>query len=107
MIDTVIRINLLEKSYLKIDKYVFNGIDKRFNQETLKALKLYPEKIISSQFYSHIQAKELVVPSFTAKQDTLRTTKWGCKFLRDLFLKPENIEKLSGKPERIHIAIRA
>lgn len=31
MIDIVIRINLLEKSYLKIDKYVFNSIDKRFN----------------------------------------------------------------------------
>jgi len=104
MIDTVIRINLLEKSHLKIDKYVFNSIDKRFNQETLKALKIYPEKIINSQFYPHIQAKELLVPSFIAKQDTLRTTQWGCKFLRDLFLTPENIEKSSGKPERIYIS---
>ncbi len=104
MIDTVIRIYLLQKSTLKIDKYVFDGSDKRFNQETLKALGISPEKIIKSRSYPHIQAKELVVPSFTAKQDTLRTTKWGCKFLRDLFLTPENIEKSSGKPERIYIS---
>ncbi|MGB3511466.1 MAG: tetratricopeptide repeat protein, partial [Microcoleaceae cyanobacterium] len=103
MIDTVIRIFLLQKSALKIDKYVFDGCNKRFNQETLKALKISSEQIIKSQFYPHIQAKELVVPSFTAKQDTLRSTKWGCKFLRNLFLTPENIAKSSGKPERIYI----
>ena len=46
MIDTVIRIYLLQKSPIKIEKYVFDGSDKRFNQETLKALGISPEKII-------------------------------------------------------------
>ncbi|MEM1167815.1 MAG: tetratricopeptide repeat protein [Cyanobacteria bacterium P01_H01_bin.35] len=104
MIDVVTRIELLRKSHLKIDKFVFLECQTASQKETLATLKIPTQKIIESKFYPHIRAKKLVVPSFTAKQNGLRVTKWGCEFLRTLFLKPENMKNVSGKPERIYIS---
>ncbi|NES69810.1 MAG: DUF563 domain-containing protein, partial [Okeania sp. SIO2D1] len=102
----VYRIDLLRRSNLipVIDKFVFSMVNKKFHKQTLEALDIPLEKVIESKKYPHIKAKELVVPSFTSKQGGLRVTKWGCEFLKSIFLKPETRYKLSGKPERIYIS---
>ncbi|NEQ39464.1 MAG: tetratricopeptide repeat protein [Okeania sp. SIO3I5] len=104
--DLVYRIDLLYRSNMMpvIDKFVFNTLNKKFHKETLEALHIPLEKVIESRFIPHIKAKELIVPSFTAKQGGLRVTKWGCEFLKSVFLKPEIRHQLSGKPERIYIS---
>ncbi|NEP83002.1 MAG: glycosyltransferase family 61 protein, partial [Okeania sp. SIO3B3] len=106
MFDVVIRIGLLSRSgwISKIDRFVFSKCDKKFHQQTLEALEIPQEKIIESRFIPHIKAKKLIVPSFTIKQSGIRISKWGCEFIRNLFLKSEKIGKLSESPERIFIS---
>ena len=106
MFDVVIRIDLLCRSgwTSKIDKFVFSKCDKKFHQETLEALKIPQEKIIESRFIPHIKAKKLVVPSFTIKQGGTRSPKWGCEFIRNLFLNSENIGQISDQSKGIFIS---
>ncbi|WP_143437633.1 glycosyltransferase 61 family protein, partial [Hydrocoleum sp. CS-953] len=106
MFDVVIRMDLLRRSgwISMIDKFVFSRCDKKFHQETLEALQIPQDKIIESRFYPHIKAKKLVVPSFTIKQGGIRSPKWGCEFIRNLFLRSENIRKISEQPKRIFIS---
>ncbi|MGD1717418.1 tetratricopeptide repeat protein, partial [Dapis sp. BLCC M172] len=104
MIDVVSRIELLRQSNLKIDKFVFLECRTASQKETLARFNIPIEKIIENKFYPHIKSKRLVIPSFTGKQNGMRVTKWGCEFLRTLFLKPENMKNLSVKPERIYIS---
>ena len=106
MFDVVIRIDLLCRSgwISKIDKFVFSKCDKKFHQETLEALKIPQEKIIESRFIPHIKAKKLLVPSFTIKQGGIRSPKWGCEFIRNLFLNSENICQISEQSQRLFIS---
>ncbi|MGD1714287.1 tetratricopeptide repeat protein [Dapis sp. BLCC M172] len=106
MFDVFVRLDLLRRSNLMstIDKFVFTNCSKKFQKESIEALKISPENVIEARLFPKIKARELIVPSLMGRQGSLRLTKWGCNFLRSLFLKPENIDKLASKQERIYIS---
>ncbi len=105
MFDVVARIDLLRRTNLLIDKFVFNRCEKKFQIETIAALGIKQSQLIESRFFPHIKAQKLVVPcSYKSQKGNLRVSKWCCEFLRSLFLKSETIEKSSSKPQRIYIS---
>ena len=105
MFDVVARIDLLRQTNLVIDKFVFTKCDKQFQIETIAALGIQQSQLIESRFFPHIKAHKLVVPcSYKYRKGNLRVSKWGCEFLRSLFLNSETIRKSSSKPERIYIS---
>ncbi len=105
MFDVVMRIDLLRRSNLSIDKFVFSRCDLPFQKETIEALGISSNKIIESQFCPHIKAQKLLVPSLSNSQGkNLRVPQWGCAFLKSLFLPAETREKSSSKAERIYIS---
>ncbi|NEP89600.1 MAG: tetratricopeptide repeat protein [Okeania sp. SIO2C2] len=105
MFDVVTRIDLLRRTNLIIDKFVFTRCDKKFQIETIAALGIKQSQIIESRFFPHIKAQKLVVPSsYKSQKGNLRVSKWGCEFLRSLFIKSQTIIKSSRKPERIYIS---
>lgn len=105
MFDVVARIDLLRRTNLVIDKFVFTRCDKKFQIETITALGIKQSQLIESRFFPHIKAQKLVVPSsYKSQKGNLRVSKWGCEFLRNLFLNSETIKKSSSKPERIYIS---
>ncbi|NEQ39466.1 MAG: DUF563 domain-containing protein, partial [Okeania sp. SIO3I5] len=106
MFDVFVRLDLLRRSNLMstIDKFVFTNCSKKFQKESIEALQISPEKVIEARLFPNIKARKLIVPSLMGRQGSLRVTQWGCNFLRSLFLKPENIEKLASKQERIYVS---
>ena len=105
MFHVVARIDLLRRTNLVIDKFVFTRCEKKFQIETIAALGIKKSQVIESRFFPHIKAQQLVVPcSYKSKKGNLKVSKWGCEFLRSLFLKSETIEKSFNKPERIYIS---
>ena len=102
MVDLLPRIEILRQgiNLEKIDWFVVNDYQQPFQRETLKSLGVKEEKILASDRHSHIQAEELVVPSYSGSLGWLQP--WGLKFLRKVFLKDINI-KNSDFSERIYI----
>lgn len=84
MFDVLPRLELLQMSKIKIDKYVVNK-EKRFQRESLEILQVDPAKIISPSNETHLEAGELVVPSLPGTIG--RVTPKSCKFLRSNFLR--------------------
>ena len=83
MFDVLPRLELLQMSKIRIDKYVINN-DYRFQRETLEKLQIDPDIIISPSSQTHIEADELVVPSLPGTSGFV--TPRSCQFLRDNFL---------------------
>ncbi|NET29177.1 tetratricopeptide repeat protein [Okeania sp. SIO1I7] len=102
--DVVARIDLLRRTDVEIDKFILGSCEKKIHRESLEALGISQDKIIESRLYPHIKAKQLIVPSCSAKQRGIWVNKWSCEFLRSLFLKPQNIKELSHQPKRIYIS---
>lgn len=103
--DVVTRVHLLRHSDLKIDKFVFSRCDLPFQKETIEALIISSNKIIESQYFPHIKAKKLLVPSLSSHHGkNMRFTQWGCAFLRGLFLPVKTGEQSSSKAKRIYIS---
>ena len=95
MFDVVIRIHLLRQSNLSIDKFVFSRCDLPFQQETIQLLGISQNQIIESRFLPHIKAEKLLVPSLSSPQGkNFRFPRFGCEFLRSLFL-PTGTKKIS------------
>lgn len=95
-LDSIPRFHLLSLSDEPVDAYyVHDG--HRFQQEWLRKLDIPPDKIVSASPDRHIEAKELIVPSF-AGQPGLPAPD-GLAFLSSF--RPENI---TGKGERIYIS---
>ena len=100
MFDIIPRLELLKRSgveFNRIDWFVINSFNKPYQKETLDLLGVPVEKIIESDRHSHIQATELIVPSFPGYMDWVE---FGTiKFLRDTFLSritsdQTNLEKI-------------
>ena len=93
MLDVLPRLEILRLSGIdldSVDRFVVNYSDKPFQQETLSWLGIPPEKIISSDRTSFIQAEELIVPSFPGYLDWVP---YGTiRFLRQTFLANLNLE---------------
>jgi tetratricopeptide (TPR) repeat protein/capsular polysaccharide biosynthesis protein len=112
MVDLLPRIEILRRAGISLDEidwFVVNNYQSQFQKETLTALGIPPEKILASDRHPHIQAEELIVPSFGSHLGWLQP--WGLKFLRDVFLTPKVLSKLPSKPsskggfpERIYIS---
>lgn len=108
MVDLLPRIEILRRAGISLDEidwFVVNNYQSQFQKETLTALGIPPEKVLASDRHPHIQAEELIVPSFGSYLGWLQP--WGLKFLRDVFLTPKVLSKLSSKggfPERIYIS---
>lgn len=87
MFDLLPRLELLKRSELKlqeIDWFVVNSLNKPFQKETLNLLGIPESKIIESDRQSHIQATELIVPSFPGYLDWV--SEGTINFLRQTFL---------------------
>jgi tetratricopeptide (TPR) repeat protein/capsular polysaccharide biosynthesis protein len=104
MIDILPRIELLRRSGIEleqIDWFLVNNIDRSFQRETLNLLGIPVAKILASDRYSHIQAQELIVPSFPGHLDWV--SPGTIEFLRQTFLPQITLTKTSY-PERIYIS---
>jgi len=94
MFDILPRLELLRRSGIKlkeIDWFVVNSLSKPFQSETLSLLGINPNKIIESDRHSHIQATELIVPSFPGYLDWVPPG--TIKFLRQTFLPQVSLAK--------------
>lgn len=103
LFDILPRIELLRHSGIDINEidYFFLPDRLQFQQETLNILGIPKHKIISPDNYPHIQATQLIVPSFPGSVAWM--PKWVCDFLKNTFLNQQNVLK-SEKIERLYIS---
>ncbi|MEG4917392.1 tetratricopeptide repeat protein [Microcoleus sp. B7-D4] len=104
MVDILPRLDILRQSKVdweKIDWFLVNSIAQPFQRETLLMLGISPSKIIESDRHPYIQAKKLIVPSFSGSLGWLQPS--ALKFLRQQFLKQISSSS-SPYPERIYIS---
>ncbi len=104
MVDVLPRIELLRRSGIdlnQIDGFLVNSYQLPFQRETLNLLGIPTEKILESDRHCHVQAEQLIVPSFAGYLGWLQP--WAIDFLRDTFL-PLAVEKKADYPERIYIS---
>ncbi|MEB3281831.1 MAG: tetratricopeptide repeat protein [Lyngbya sp.] len=104
MVDVLPRIELLRRGGIKleeIDFFLVNSYQLPFQRETLKLLGIPTEKILESDRHCHVEAEQLIVPSFAGHLGWLQP--WAIEFLRDTFL-PLAVEKNPNSPERIYIS---
>lgn len=105
MFDVVARIALIQDAGIKfnqIDKFIFKLDQKKFQEETLIALNIPPEKIINVSYVCHWQVKNLIIP-FHSCLENMKTLPWACHFLKNLFL-PEFQQYEGQYPERLYIS---
>jgi capsular polysaccharide biosynthesis protein len=105
MIDILPRFELLRRSGIhltEMDWFLVNNNQPGFQQETLDLLDIPTSKILQSDRYPHLQAKQLIVPSFPAHLGWAQP--WALAFLRQEFLSKINVETASNYPEKIYIS---
>lgn len=103
MVDVLPRIELLRQSeidFAEIDWFLVNNYRHSFQRETLATLGIPETKILESDGYPHIQATELIVPSFPGYLGW--SSPWVIDFLRRSFLPKMAVG--SSYPERIYIS---
>ena len=104
MFDLLPRIELIQRSQIKIseiDWFVVNSLSKPYQRETLELLGIPRNKIIESDRHCHLQATELIVPSFPGYMDWVPPG--TMQFLRQTFLPKINLAKTNvGK--RIYVS---
>lgn len=104
MVDILPRVDILRQSKVdfdKIDGFLVNSIAQPFQRETLSLLGISASKIIESDRHPHIQAKQLIVPSFSGSIGWLQPI--ALNFLREEFMK-QIPSPSSSYPERIYIS---
>ncbi|HAJ61641.1 MAG TPA: hypothetical protein DCP31_22295 [Cyanobacteria bacterium UBA8543] len=103
MLDILPRIELLHRSgidMMGIDKFLISS-HLPFQKETLNILGITEANILETSRYHHIQATNLIVPSFPGSIAWM--PKWACDFLRNTFLNKTFLES-SDKIERLYIS---
>jgi len=103
MVDVLPRIELLRLSgrgLAEIDWFLVNSCQHQFQRESLRILGIPEEKVLESDHLPHIQATELIVPSFAGYLGW--PPGWAMDFLRREFLK--GIIPSSSYPKRIYIS---
>lgn len=103
MVDVLPRIELLRRSgrdLAEIDWFLVNSCQHEFQRETLKILGIPEEKVLESDRLPHIQATELIVPSFAGYLGW--PSGWAIEFLRREFFK--GILPSYNYPKRIYIS---
>ncbi|MFM9268115.1 tetratricopeptide repeat protein [Tychonema sp. BBK16] len=103
MVDVLPRIELLRRSgrdLAEIDWFLVNSYQHQFQRESLRILGIPEEKVLESDRLPHIQATELIVPSFAGYLGW--PSGWAIDFLRREFLK--GIISSYNYPKRIYIS---
>ncbi|MCY7382714.1 MAG: tetratricopeptide repeat protein [Microcoleus sp. CAN_BIN18] len=103
MVDVLPRIELLRRSgrdLAQIDWFLVNSCQHQFQRESLRILGIPEEKVLESDRIPHIQATELIVPSFAGYLGW--PPGWAIDFLRREFLK--GILPSYSYPKRIYIS---
>ena len=102
LFDILPRIKLLKCTDLNLDNidYFLIQNELNFQKETLEILGIPRSKIISWHLGGHIQAKQLIVPSFPGTIAWM--PKWTCEFLRENFGDKKYLQKKPNK--RIYIS---
>lgn len=101
MVDILPRLELLRRGgfdWAAIDWFLLNYSDQSFQRETLAALGILAEKILSSDRHPHIQGT-LIAPAFAGHLGWLQP--WALQFLRQMFL-PKAVSK--NLPKRVYIS---
>lgn len=104
MFDIIPRLELLRRSGIQlqdIDWFVVNSSSKPYQKETLSIMGIPESKIIESDRHSHIQATELIVPSFPGYLDWVEPG--TIKFLRQTFLPQVSLAKTSSS-QKIYVS---
>ncbi|AFZ43431.1 Tetratricopeptide TPR_1 repeat-containing protein [Halothece sp. PCC 7418] len=104
LVDILPRIALLRQvgvDLKTLDGIWMNQVTQPFQQETLEILDIPLKTIISSDHFPHIQAHQLIVPSFVGHFGWLHS--WGLAFLRKTFL-PRLRQSHRFYPKRIYIS---
>ncbi|XZN91798.1 MAG: tetratricopeptide repeat protein [Microcoleus sp.] len=103
MVDVLPRIELLRRSgrdLAEIDWFLVNSCQHQFQRDSLRILGIPEEKVLESDRQPHIQATELIVPSFAGYLGW--PSGWAIDFLRGEFLK--GIIPSSNYPKRLYIS---
>ncbi|MEG4988054.1 tetratricopeptide repeat protein [Microcoleus sp. BR0-C5] len=103
MVDVLPRIELLRHSgrdLADIDWFLVNSCQHQFQRESLRIMGIPEEKVLESDRLPHIQATELIVPSFAGYLGW--PSGWAMDFLRREFLK--GILPSFSYPRRIYIS---
>ncbi len=104
MFDILPRLELIKRSGIElesIDWFIVNNFDRPFQKETLNFLGIPTAKILASDRHSHIQATELIVPSFPGYLDWVPDG--TIKFLRQTFLSKVSLARVNYS-KRIYIS---
>lgn len=86
MLDLLPRLALIKRggeSMDAIDFFLVNDHASRFQRESLEQLGIPRKKILEGHWHPHIQATELIVPSFPS--DTGHFAQWQIEWLREKF----------------------
>lgn len=97
LFDILPRINLLELAYINYREVDYFLVDNRtnFQQETLEMFGIPLEKILPLSFPLHIQATNLIIPSFPSAIAWMPS--WSCKCLQDKILNNKTINHKGRK----------
>ncbi len=99
MFEILPRLYFIKKTSLKTDYYLFSK-NKKFQKDSLKALKIKQNKIIDLNEKTHIKAKEGLFSSMPIYSGN--PTPEVCDFVRKLFLKKYN-KKNYKKYEKLYV----
>lgn len=101
MFDIAARLDLLRRSKIPIQCYITNH-SLPIQDEILSLLGIPKEQRIEATSNLILQAKELVIPSYTGSSLGI-VPKWACDFLRQELLINRKVKKIAGY-ERIYIS---
>jgi len=108
--DVLPRLRLCEKTkkISEVDYFILPSLEKKFQNETLRELKIDKKKILSSENYRHVKANELIFTDhpyiFTgdSHKDAQNIPEWIINWLKEKFLL--NMKIVSGNyPKNIFI----
>jgi tetratricopeptide (TPR) repeat protein/capsular polysaccharide biosynthesis protein len=110
MVDVLPRIELLRRSGWdlgEIDWFLVNSYRHEFQRESLRVLGIPEAKVLESDRFPHLQADELIVPSFAGYLGW--PSGWAIDFLRREFLpgiggRSSSRASLTNFPKRIYIS---
>jgi capsular polysaccharide biosynthesis protein len=101
MFDVLARMELLRREGIAVDKYLINQKRQPFQDETLAALGVTPDRLIECKSDTHICASNLVITPPVAYSGHVQ--KWVCDFLRERFA-GWRAAASGGKGERLYIS---
>ncbi|WP_309118204.1 glycosyltransferase family 61 protein [Paenibacillus sp.] len=108
--EVLARIHLLDRSGVRVDKYIFNDFGTAgFHAETLAALGIGEDRIIRSRNGMHLQAERLIVPSLEMYSLLPYVPnfppKWAIRYLRSKLMDSDLAASSgSGGRERLYIS---